>query len=103
MQDSECVRIVGAANIATIGEIHARLLAAYRDSDTISIDTAEISEVDLTFIQLVEAVRRSATASGKQIVLTGPADGPLLDTLMRGGFFSNQDCAAFWTCATESE
>ena len=102
VQSERCVRIADEASVRTIAKIHAQILAEYQKSDVVRIDVTAITDADLTFVQLVEAARRSATADGKRIALTAPAGGVLLDTLQRGGFLSEPNSAAFWAGATES-
>lgn len=96
------VHIVGEANVRTMADICDQVLSGYRKHDVIRIDVSAITDVDLTFIQLVEAARRSAVACGKRIELAAPAHTVLRHALERGGFLHDQECAEFWGCATES-
>jgi len=97
------LRVADLANVRNIAEIHARLLDVYRNSDGVVLDLSDLADVDLTFVQLIEAARRTAAADGKAIALAAPAMGVLLDTLERGGFLSSKQDNAFWLCATEMQ
>lgn len=97
------LRVADQANVRNIDEIHARLLDAYRNSDGVVLDLSDLADVDLTFVQLIEAARRTAAADGKAIALAAPAMGVLLDTLERGGFLRSKQDNAFWLCATEMQ
>jgi ABC-type transporter Mla MlaB component len=72
--------------------------AAARGRD-IQIDLAAVTEIDITFVQLIESARRSAAQAGTGISLTKPAAGMVLETLQRGGFLSEPPDARtrFWT------
>ncbi|MGB8602901.1 MAG: STAS domain-containing protein [Rhizomicrobium sp.] len=97
------LRVADEANVRNIVEIHARLLDAYRNNAAVVLDLSDLGDVDLTFVQLIEAARRTAAADGKAITLAAPAMGLLLDTLERGGFLSSKQDNAFWLCATEMQ
>ena len=72
-----------------------------RDSagaDEIVIDIAELAEVDLSFVQLVEVARRDCGPAGKLIRLSGPAPERLRTLLQRCGYLgaARPDDFAFW-------
>jgi hypothetical protein len=98
----------GALTMRTIDAIRATLLEAIErpfpgDAEpmAISLDCAEATEVDLTFVQLLIAARVTTGRLGRPVYLAGAPDGALLDTLTRGGFQPLQESAAdgtpvFW-------
>jgi hypothetical protein len=59
---------------------------ALEQDGPLAIDCAEVSEVDLSFLQLLLAARASAVQRGKTIGLAAPLNAELLDTLTRAGF-----------------
>ncbi len=75
----------GPATIRKADEIADRLKRTLTTSDRIEIDCSELEEVDVTFIQLIAAARKSAAAAGKHMVLSAPAEGCLLEALNRAG------------------
>ena len=64
----------------------AALLAALRDANDIEVDCSKATEVDVSLLQLLVAAHRSASEQGKSLRLWPPANGVLLDALVRGGF-----------------
>jgi ABC-type transporter Mla MlaB component len=81
----------GALTMRTVEAVRATLLTAIEPPSGlppagIAIDCSTASEIDLTFIQLLIAVRVSTRATGRSINLLPSPDGALLDTLTRGGF-----------------
>ncbi len=63
------------------------------ESNIIGIDCSQATEIDLSFIQILIAVRCAATARGKKVTLSPPVTGILSDALERGGFAAD----AWWT------
>lgn len=72
-----------------------------RDENS-TLDVSALSEVDLTFVQLIEAARRAAADRGRTIRLRAPAQGALLQVLQRGGFLDpeDQERSDFWLQGT---
>jgi anti-anti-sigma regulatory factor len=79
------LRLEGTLTIRSIEEVHARLLAIMREHPAIVIDCSAATEIDLSFIQLLVAARRSGGASGRAVTLAQPPAGALLAALTRGG------------------
>jgi len=107
---AEAHRLVldGALTIRNMPSIHSRVLDAIRRHQTVQIDSAGATEVDLSFVQLLVAARRSAALEGRSLSLTDPATGPVLDTLTRAGLLDpkNPDLSgneAFWLCKEASD
>jgi len=90
----------GALTIRHAGAICATLREAIAQCPAVSIDCTAAAEVDLSFIQLLAASRVSASCLGRTVTLSACPDGPLLNTLTRGGFHvTNEDPAdprSFW-------
>lgn len=81
----------GPATVRKADALHAKLSEALSQSDQIEIDTTATTEVDLSFVQLVLAARKSALAAGKRLTLSAPADGAMRDTLVLGGFLTTAE------------
>ena len=84
--------------ISNIGEARDQLGALLNEQRAVTIDVEDLAETDLTFIQLLEAVRRKAGETGVGLSLSKPAAGALLEVLRRGGFLDDttSDRAKFW-------
>ncbi|WJH41745.1 STAS domain-containing protein [Aliirhizobium terrae] len=63
-----------------------------------TIMLADDVQVDISFIQMIEAARIHAGTAGKSIALSQPANGALLETLRRSGFLEGMSAedAKFW-------
>jgi MFS superfamily sulfate permease-like transporter len=86
------------ANIRNIRDIHAELLDYASASNQIEIDLGNCDDIDLSFLQLIESVRKSAAAGGKSVTLSRPANVAVKTALKRAGFLdvlSTED-AKFW-------
>jgi hypothetical protein len=88
----------GSATIRQAAEAHARLVNALGGEGPLALDLAAVTSADLSFVQLVESARASFAAVGRELSLSAPADGALLDVLTRGGFLAGDDMARrqFW-------
>jgi len=85
-----CVAFTGEVTVSTIAKAHEKLFAEFQQNDAIVLDATGITEADLTFVQLIESARLTATAQDKSFALSAPASGPLLEVLERGGFVNAQ-------------
>lgn len=94
--DDGTLHIGGDANIRSIADIHAALLTALQKAEAVMLDLHNVADVDLTFVQLIESARRSSAENGVRIRLTSPANGALLNVLLRGGFLVSADDGNFW-------
>ncbi|MFL9823400.1 STAS domain-containing protein [Rhodoplanes sp. SY1] len=100
------VDLAGAQTVRTIAAAHERLRAELDRADAVRIRLDDVSEFDLTLVQLVLAARRSARAAGKSLDLAAPARGALRRALDRAGFLATDPAdpcggAAFWLQATD--
>jgi len=80
--------LTGELTIRTIEAAHARLRERLAQRADLEIDATGATQVDVSFIQLLLAARRSAAAAGTAVALAAPAAGALRDALIRGGFLS---------------
>jgi hypothetical protein len=93
------VQLPSACTIVAVGEIAPRLRAALDTADAVTLDLSTLESCDLSFVQLVEAGRRTAAARGKTFALAQPAPPPLAAILSRAGFAGATAPAAdiaFW-------
>jgi anti-anti-sigma regulatory factor len=90
------LRLIGELTVRTITEAHQKLLSEFANTDALIIDAREVADVDLTFVQLIESARRSASKEGKRLAMAAPLPPALRDLLERGGFLSAGDSASFW-------
>ena len=94
----ESISLPEVLSIRTASEVYAKIIDQFRDSNNIILSLPENAEADLSFLQLVEAARRQAKATGKTFTLSAPASGSLLKVLERAGFaeaFDHED-TKFW-------
>lgn len=97
----------GELTIRTIASAHAKLCAALAESNCVELELDASSPIDVSFVQLALAARRSAEAAGKRIVWAKPATGALRDVLIRGGFVGPvaghpSATEAWWSTTTEA-
>lgn len=94
-----CVTLVfdGARTIATSEETLLRLREASQRGLPVEIDGTGLTAVDLSFLQLLMAGRRSLSAAGHNLTMQARASGPLETGLKAGGFYGTPDFGDFIT------
>ena len=90
------VDVTGPVNIQTIAEIHRKLLLGLQRGHAVELHVDSATDIDLTFVQLIESARRYAAAESKTVGLSAPAEAGLREVLLRGGFLSTAADRAFW-------
>jgi hypothetical protein len=86
------------AGMRNITEISKKFGEYIFDNEKFELNIDSCEEIDLSFIQLVESVRKYAKAAGKEFKLSGPAQGAVLATLRRAGFLDSisPEDSRFW-------
>ena len=97
-EDVPPLELSSPLNIKNIMDIHQVVLNSLSNNKETRLALDPESQVDLSFVQLMEAARTFAEQQGKSLALTSPAGGALLDVLRRGGFLDDlsPDAAKFW-------
>jgi len=82
----------------TVAEFAGRL-AALQVEDDVLIDVSELDEVDLTFIQLIDAHRNDRAGTGRALALSARGHEPITLLLSRCGYLEGADQSdiEFWT------
>lgn len=85
--DKEACRLVlaGPVTIASSQDLHQRLLRALDAGNDVEVECSDVTEADLSLVQLLLAARRSAEARRQRLVMRSAASGALLATLQRAG------------------
>lgn len=92
----------GEQTIRTITEAAHRLRGALAQGGPVEVECSGIVEVDLSFVQLLLAARKTARRMGTSLTLTDPGQGALQACLRAGGLLhdhldgSGATDARFW-------
>ncbi len=76
-------------SIRNAAAVRDLLHAAFESTDPVLLNVPDDADIDLSFLQLVEASRRHAELNGRSFGLQNPAKGNLLSTLERAGFIAD--------------
>ena len=103
---ASCVRLPNAVTLRNIEAVRAEMLDHLTRSRSIEIDCSELMEADLSLVQLVVSLRKSALQAGGDVSLMRPASGALLEVLNRGGFLGSRKAGPdendlFWLSGTD--
>jgi hypothetical protein len=96
------IRFSDNVNISNIADAHVLMSSALHCDKTVILDIGDVTEADLTFVQLIESARNSLAERGRSIRLLHAADGAVAQVLRRGGFLDPADAerADFWLQGT---
>jgi arginine utilization protein RocB len=96
--NEDYLHLTQSLTVRAITGAHQEMLEFIKTKSSMTIELPEDCQVDLSFVQLVEAARVYAGTAGKHIALAKPAQGQLLDVLTRGGFLEGMsaDDMKFW-------
>ncbi len=78
--------IEGEITVQNATEIKTLLLDALEKTDTCFIDLQQITQIDLSGIQLLYAAKNYATNSNKDFKITGDCPVHMLETIKESGF-----------------
>lgn len=84
--DAQVVAPKGKATIERAGELKQSLEEAFSASDSVVLDLADLTTIDLTAIHLVYAAKRYAERTDKQFHLSGAVSPDVAEAFMIGGF-----------------
>ena len=98
---SKSLEYRGDLTIRAADRCRETLLSAWTDDSAVVLSIADDAAIDLTFVQLIEAGRRTAARDGRTLALASPATGSLHDVLRRGGFLETGESREFWLLETE--
>jgi MFS superfamily sulfate permease-like transporter len=92
------LKLDGHLTLRTASANHDVLLRTLENQKSLCIDFDEDVQMDLSFLQLIEAARIYADTAGRTISIAKPASGQLYDLLDRSGFLQSmsQKDARFW-------
>lgn len=92
------VELPPSATVRTATVLQQALKSALEAHDRIELDLTPVTDIDLSFVQLVEAARRFAHGLGKAVRLNAPAPAPVTALLERAGFLTDPtpDDLDFW-------
>jgi len=94
----DCLRLPQNLTVRAITVVQQEMLQFFANTASATIDIDDDCQVDISFIQLMEAARIYAGTAGKHIALSRPASGPTLDVLKRSGFLEGMSAEdlQFW-------
>jgi anti-anti-sigma regulatory factor len=81
-----CLTLTGRRGIREAMQTRAELSEVVNANKNIIVDCSNVTEADLTLIQLLIAAGRSVAASGFRLTVRQNEEGALYKALQRGGF-----------------
>ena len=91
-EESSTIRLEGAIDIASVGELRTALLTALTSGGELRISLGGATDMDVTVMQLLWAARRMAEASDVRFAIQGQAQERVTAALALAGM--EKFCAA---------
>lgn len=85
---SHGLKLTGEQSLRQIAETSKQLTDAVARHKTVDIDGTDITELDISIVQLLVASHKSANAAGKRLSVSFNAGSVMDQTLQRAGFLS---------------
>lgn len=86
------LKLSGSLTVAQAAGVKEELLVALGESSELTVDLKEVTEVDLTALQLFAAAERSALAAGKGFVVDVGDNEIWRQCVMNAGFQRQPGC-----------
>lgn len=83
------VEVAPSITVRSSAVFRQSLLEALEADDQIELDLADVTDVDLSFAQMLYAAREQARRSGKSVRLRAAAPAPVVALLDRAGFLAD--------------
>jgi len=92
------LQIPSSVTVRNARDIQQQFLAKLTDEGSTELDISDVTEADLSFVQLIHALRAAAAEAGQQVRLRAPAPAPVAALLKRAGFLAapTADDLEFW-------
>lgn len=99
------VRFSGSLSVGSLEEARRDLLAGVDGGREIRVEFGDVSQADLSFVQLLIAATRSAAGKGTALKPPSALPGPVRDVMAMAGMANHGGCAGrvcFWCAMGES-
>lgn len=96
--DPASVAISGLLTIRSVAQGKEAISASFVDRNDVVLDISSDSDADISGIQLILSALLYARSAGKQLSLSAPVSGAVLDVMERGGFLEKMtfEDRQFW-------
>jgi len=97
-EGTEVIHIGGELTISYAGQLREIFLQALSESKMIKLNLEQVTEVDLSCLQLLCSAHRTAVSIGKNFIRSGECPESLKSAAERAGFLRNKGCVegCFW-------
>ncbi|MEW6258593.1 MAG: STAS domain-containing protein [Thermodesulfobacteriota bacterium] len=90
--DQVVLHIRGEVTVQNATEVFQTLKAAFDTGKPIVVDTATITETDVSFLQMICSLHRSCVRTGRTMILASPASHAFLSAVASAGYLRLKGC-----------
>lgn len=88
------VVLSGSLSLGAAGEIRSRLLQALDEADTIKILLQDVEDIDLSLIQIICAIHRSAMQKNKSLIMQDSLPDEFIQIIEDAGLNGHIGCSS---------
>lgn len=82
------LQVASSAIMRDAADLRQQCIDALAEEGTINIDIAGVTDADLSFVQILCALRTAGAEAGRAVRLRSPAPAPVAALLERAGFLA---------------
>ncbi|MDQ5985195.1 MAG: hypothetical protein CSYNP_00900 [Syntrophus sp. SKADARSKE-3] len=91
--NGKSLSVSGEVTIQNAGSFRDSLKKLYEDGSNVTIHLEELTNADLTFLQILCSAHRTFTSSGKALTISGPCPQVLKKVIEDAGYQRGYGCA----------
>lgn len=91
--DKKIIYFAGSLTIESADQVKAALLGAIESAPDVEINFGDVTDIDLSCLQLLCSAHRTSVAMEKNLTIASTVDGALQDAASRGGFIRHTGCS----------
>jgi anti-anti-sigma regulatory factor len=103
MNQEPAIRTLALTGVRTLrqaAQTYAEFVSALQVPGDLWVNCEDVSEADLSLVQIIIAAQRDAASRGCRLVMSQHPSGALLDVLRRGGFAAANADPASWAAGS---
>ena len=87
------VEVSGSLTVTNSGELKKKILGNFRKGNNLELVLGDVTEVDLSFIQIIAAVVKTAEKGDREFSVRTPVPEKLIDSLKLAGLLNHGKCS----------
>ena len=87
------VEVSGSLTVANASNLKKTILANLKKGHHLELIVGDVTDVDLSFIQIIAAANKSAEKGDREFTIRSPVPEPVVRSLMLAGLLNHERCS----------